>query len=99
MHAPLPSAFPALNRRHTPGIFRSYVTTMEGIISFLSSTPPWTYWQPEAGYRLQVDASTGLENCKVGFPAVIQLAPGRYMMIYESVMPGCSCDELHPACE
>jgi hypothetical protein len=77
------------------GEYRAYVPTEGGIRSFCSASPPWTTWTEEPGYRLQVDSTTGLESCHVRFPTVVKLGPGRYLMVYETVIPGCGDN---PAC-
>lgn len=77
--------------------YRAYATTPTGIQSFLAKSAPWTTWIQEPGYRLQLDSTTGLESCEVRFPTVLKLGTGRYLMIYETVIPGCGC-EGNPIC-
>jgi hypothetical protein len=81
-----------------PGEYRAYVPTQEGVRSFISTAAPWTAWSPEPGYRLQLDASSGLESCHIRFPTVLRLATGRYLMVYETVIPGCGCED-DPVCD
>lgn len=75
----------------TPGVFRSYVSSAKGIMSYIATSDPWTTWEPEPGIRLELDPSSGLESCNLRFPTVVKLAPARYLMIYETTMPGCEC--------
>jgi hypothetical protein len=81
-----------------PGEYRAYASTPDGIKSFLATSAPWTTWTEEAGYRLQVSTTTGLESCNVSFPTVLKLGPGNYLMIYLSVIPGCGCSD-DPTCK
>ena len=80
------------------GEYRAYTPTENGIRSSISITSPWTDWSLEPGYCLQLDTSSGLESCHVTFPTVLKLAPLRYLMIYETVIPGCGCGN-DPVCE
>jgi hypothetical protein len=80
-----------------PGEYRTYASTPTGIKSFVSTASPWTKWTEEAGYRLQVDSTTGLESCEVAVPTVLRLGPGNYLMVYLTVIPGCGCQE-DPIC-
>ena len=77
----------------TPGVYRSYISGAEGILSYIATSDPWTNWEPEPGFRLELDPSTGLESCNLRFPTVVKLAPSRYLMIYETTMPGCECKD------
>lgn len=79
------------------GQYRAYVSSPTGIQSFLATSAPWTSWTQEPGHRLQLDSTTGLESCEVRFPTVLKLGAGRYLLIYETVIPGCGC-EGNPSC-
>jgi hypothetical protein len=80
-----------------PGEYRSYLSSSNGIRSYLSSSAPWTKWVEESGYRLQLDRTTGFESCEVAVPTVLKLGPGNYLMVYLTVIPGCGCAE-DPIC-
>jgi len=83
----------------TPGVYRSYISGAEGILSYIATSDPWTTWELEPGFRLEVDPSSGLESCDVRFPTVVKLTPDRYLMIYETTIPGCQCIDVDPVCE
>ncbi len=70
-----------------PGGHRFYGFTRgaASIVSFWS-TDGWT-WTEEAGYRLQVDVSTGMEKGDVKDAAVVRLEDGTYLMVYVTEIP------------
>jgi hypothetical protein len=80
-----------------PGEYRAYLSSPDGIKSYISTSAPWTTWTEEPGYRLQMDSTTGLESCEVAVPTALKLGPGNCLMVYLSVYPGFSCGE-DPAC-
>lgn len=84
----------------TPGTYRAYALGAGGlaISSFRSSAAPWTEWIPEEGNRLELTPSP-MESCELAFPTVVKLAKHRYLMMYQTVIPGCSCPEAGaPSC-
>jgi len=81
-----------------PGVYRGYISGTEGIISYIASSDPWMDWEREPGFRLGLDPSSNLESCAIRFPTVVRLTSGRYLMIYETVIPGCQCND-DPVCE
>lgn len=91
--ADTPGAVHEIAATEKPGEFRAYLSSPDGIKSYISTCAPWTTWTEEPGYRLQVDSTTGLESCEVAVPSVLKLGPGNYLMAYLSVYPGCGCEE------
>jgi len=80
----------------TPGTFRVYAPSAFAITSFRSSAAPWTVWTPEEGNRLEFTPSP-TESCNLGFPTVVKLAKHRYLMMYQTIIPGCNCTGM-PFC-
>ena len=68
--------------------FKRTAQTPTGTLSIYSVfTADGVTWTVEPGTRLTGDLSSGLENGTVKDPAVAQLANGRYIMIYATVIP------------
>lgn len=71
------------------GIYRMYVhcdlACADGIRSLVSTNT--TDWTLEAGSRLTVDPSGGLESDGVKFPTVVRMSNGTYLMVYQTTIP------------
>ena len=73
----------------TPDAYRAYISSEEEIISYIATSEPWTTWEHEPGFRLELDSSSGLESSNLRFPTVVKLVLSRSLMIYETTMSGC----------
>ncbi len=65
--------------------YYAFTTPVGSIVSFFSSDG-WT-WTEEAGVRLELDTTTGLEKDSVKDPGVVQLPDGTYLMVYVTQIP------------
>lgn len=66
--------------------YRLYLFTDKGgILSYFSEDGE--SWKKEAGQRLAVDVSSGLESIYVGDPDIVQLPDGTYFMAYATLIP------------
>jgi hypothetical protein len=76
-----------------PGVYRAYTPSPGGVAirSFRSDAEPWRKWRLDPGDRLTLDPTSGVESCEVVFPTVVKLAKHEYLMMYQTVIPGCSC--------
>ncbi len=73
----------------TPGKWRMYVhcdmQCTDGIRSLVSTDA--ATWTLEDESRLVLDVGTGLESDGVKFPTVVRLADGKYLMVYQTMIP------------
>jgi hypothetical protein len=87
-----------------PGQYRVYTGDPKGTIfhSFLSTKSPWDTWTLETTpsgtpyVNLEIDTTTGLESSYLTFPTVVKGGPYGFVMIYETVIPGCQTQTSGP---
>ncbi|MCW1968255.1 MAG: hypothetical protein KIH69_009085 [Anaerolineae bacterium] len=68
--------------------YYGFVQSMGGLAYIRSlHTTDGVTWRTDAGNRLMLDESNGLEAIGVKDPAVTRLANGKYLMVYSTIIP------------